>query len=593
MALRWKVSTLVVAIFLLFLIYQRPALKRYQESYDRTQPIAHSASDEKGNKFRWSEVPHSFPVTDFMPLPTNPATTIPRIQHRFKKETQAEKSIRQARLEAVKSNFTHAWNGYTSHAWLKDEVMPLSGGSMDPFGGWAASLVDTLDTLWIMDMRSEFKVAVEAIQAIDFSTCALEQINVFETTIRYLGGFLSAYELSDGKYPVLLQKATEMGEMLYKSFDTPNHLPILRWYYHVAATGAAQEAEDNVLESEIGSLTLEFTRLSQITGDPRYYDAVQRIMDIFDNQQPISKLPGMWPVVVNAKDKNFVEYGGFTIGGMADSLYEYLPKQHLLLGGATQQYRRMYEFSLIAMKLNIFYRPMTKNGEDVRLPGNVDSDGKTLVTELKTDGEAQHLGCFAGGMVAIGAKIFENEQDLELARKLTDGCLWAYENMPLGIMPEKMHTVPCENDSYCPWDEQKWLDGIDKDTEGNETVHEKIQQHRLVAGVTKFDDGRYILRPEAIESVFILYRITGDPKLREQAWTMFNNIIKYTITDIAHAALDDCTVSENPPKADRMESFWMAETLKYFYLIFADPDLISLDEYVLNTEAHPLKRPKS
>lgn len=177
-----------------------------------------------------------------------------------------------------------------------------------------------------MGMHSEFKVAVEAIQAIDFSTCALEQLNVFETTIRYLGGFLSAYELSNKKYPVLLRKATEMGEMLYKAFDTPNHMPILRWYYDVAATGAEQEAEDNVLESEIGSLTLEFTRLGQITGDPRYYDAVQRIMDIFDEQQAVSKLPGMWPVVVNARDKNFSDYTAFTIGGMADSLYEYLPK---------------------------------------------------------------------------------------------------------------------------------------------------------------------------------------------------------------------------------------------------------------------------
>lgn len=146
---------------------------------------------------------------------------------------------------------------------------------------------------------------------------------------------------------------------------------------------------------------------------------------------------------------------------------------------------------------------MTKNGEDIRLPGNVDSDGKTLVTELKTQGEAQHLGCFAGGMVAIGAKIFENEQDMELARKLTEGCLWAYENMPLGIMAEKMHMVPCENENYCPWDEQKWLEGIDKDTEGNETVHEKIQQHRLIPGVTKFDDSRYILR-----QVFIRFHFT-------------------------------------------------------------------------------------
>lgn len=71
---------------------------------------------------------------------------------------------------------------------------------------------------------------------------------------------------------------------------------------------------------------------------------------------------------------------------------------------------------------------------------------------------------------------------------------------------------------------------------------------------------------------------------------MFNAIIKYTITDIAHAGLDDCT-SPVPTKSDRMESFWLAETLKYFYLIFSEPSAVSLDEYVLNTEAHPLRRP--
>jgi mannosyl-oligosaccharide alpha-1,2-mannosidase len=177
-----------------------------------------------------------------------------------------------------------------------------------------------------MGMHDEFKIAVQAIQQIDFSTCALDLLNVFETTIRYLGGFLSAYDLSDGKYPILLQKATEMGDMLYKAFDTPNRLPILRWDFNAAANGSSQEAGDNVLESEIGSLTLEFTRLSQITGDPKYYDAVQRITDVFDQQQSKSKLPGMWPVILNAKSMNFVEAGGFTIGGMADSLYEYFPK---------------------------------------------------------------------------------------------------------------------------------------------------------------------------------------------------------------------------------------------------------------------------
>ncbi len=90
----------------------------------------------------------------------------------------------------------------------------------------------------------------------------------------------------------------------------------------------------------------------------------------------------------------------------------------------------------------------------------------------------------------------------------------------------------------------------------------------------------YHKRPEAIESIFILYRITGDTSLQDKAWRMFEAIEKYTRTEIANAALDDVT-TEDPPKSDRMESFWTAETLKYFYLIFSTPDVISLDEYVL------------
>lgn len=169
-------------------------------------------------------------------------------------------------------------------------------------------------------------------------------------------------------------------------------------------------------------------------------------------------------------------------------------KQHMLLGGATQQYQRLYEYAIIAIKRNIFYHPMTFNGDNVRLAGQVDSDGRTLVSELKTEPQAQHLGCFAGGMVAIAAKVFHNQADLSLAERLVDGCLWAYEVMPLGIMPEIMHVVPCENEDYCPWDEQRWHDSVNEAHAGPEDVETKIRQHRLRPGVTKVDDGRYILR---------------------------------------------------------------------------------------------------
>ena len=148
----------------------------------------------------------------------------------------------------------------------------------------------------------------------------------------------------------------------------------------------------------------------------------------------------------------------------------------------------------MAMKRNIFYRPMTFNGEDVRLAGQVVSDGRTLVSELTTEPQAQHLGCFAGGMVGIAAKIFQNDEDISLARKLVEGCLWAYEVMPNGIMPEILHTVPCASVSHCPWDEKRWHDSVNGFYEGSESVDTKIRQNKLPAGVAKVDDRRYILR---------------------------------------------------------------------------------------------------
>jgi len=71
---------------------------------------------------------------------------------------------------------------------------------------------------------------------------------------------------------------------------------------------------------------------------------------------------------------------------------------------------------------------------------------------------------------------------------------------------------------------------------------------------------------------------------------MFEAIIKATSTQFGHSAVYDVTVPE-PYQVDEMESFWLAETLKYFYLLYSTPETISLDEWVFNTEAHPFKRP--
>ena len=125
------------------------------------------------------------------------------------------------------------------------------------------TLVDNLDTLWIMGMKGEFEAAVAAAVEIDLGKVTTDQVNVFETTIRHLGGLLAAYDLSGDRR--LLNKATEFGDMLLVAFDTPNRMPVCRWRPQNAFKGQ-QEADSTVLVAEIGSLSMEFTRLSQLTG---------------------------------------------------------------------------------------------------------------------------------------------------------------------------------------------------------------------------------------------------------------------------------------------------------------------------------------
>lgn len=87
-----------------------------------------------------------------------------------------------------------------------------------------------------------------------------------------------------------------------------------------------------------------------------------------------------------------------------------------------------------------------------------------------------------------------------------------------------------------------------------------------------------------------MYRITGDPTWMDKGWAMFEATLAATRTAHANSAIDDVT-KDVPKLRDEMESFWIAETLKYYYLLFSEPGVISLDEWVLNTEAHPFRRP--
>jgi ER degradation enhancer, mannosidase alpha-like 2 len=103
----------------------------------------------------------------------------------------------------------------------------------------------------------------------------------------------------------------------------------------------------------------------------------------------------------------------------------------------------------------------------------------------------------------------------------------------------------------------------------------------------KVTEPGYPLRPEIVESAFYLFRLTGDPQYQAMGRSLFDDFVKYCRSDDGYAALKDVTSKE---QRDDMESFVLAETFKYFYLIFAPPEALNLKTQVFNTEAHPLRR---
>lgn len=269
------------------------------------------AASTTTSQIHWSKPPEHFPIAkeSIIPLPTGKPKAIPRIQHDFAPEGEAAREKRLQRLGIVKSHMERAWGGYKTYAWMHDELRPVSKTNKDPFCGWAATLVDALDTLWIMGMKAEFEEAVKAVEKIDFTFSEQrDEIPVFETTIRYLGGLLGAYDVSGGKkggYTVLLDKAVELAEILMGIFDTPNRMPVLYYNWKPSYASKPHRASTSNSIAELGSLLMEFTRLAQITGEDKYFDAVERITDaLVDWQNRGTTVPGIFPERVDASGCN-------------------------------------------------------------------------------------------------------------------------------------------------------------------------------------------------------------------------------------------------------------------------------------------------
>ncbi|XP_022055669.2 mannosyl-oligosaccharide 1,2-alpha-mannosidase IA isoform X2 [Acanthochromis polyacanthus] len=444
------------------------------------------------------------------------------------------------RREKVKEMMKFAWDNYKRYAWGKNELRPLTrnGHIGNMFGGLrGASIIDSLDTLYIMGLMEEYNDAKEWVQtSLDLNSNG--EASLFEVNIRYVGGLLSAYYLTGEE--LFKNKAMELGEKLLPAFNTPTGIPRgvinlgsgTSWSWGWASAGSS-------ILAEFGTLHLEFVHLTELSNNPIYTEKVMNIRKLLNK---IEKPHGLYPNFLSPVSGNWVQHH-VSIGGLGDSFYEYLIKSYLMSDKTDDDAKRMYYGALEAIEANLVQKS----------PG-----GLTYMAEWRggiLDHKMGHLACFSGGMIGIGADDGAPEKRqhyLDLAAEITHTCHESYTRSATKLGPEAFR-----------------FDG------GAE------------ATATRLSDRYYILRPEVIESYMYMWRLTHDPKYREWGWEAVEALEQHCRVESGFSGIRDVytmTVSHD----NMQQSFFLSETLKYLYLLFSDDDLLPLEDWVFNTEAHPL-----
>uniref|UniRef100_A0A8C3WXM9 alpha-1,2-Mannosidase n=1 Tax=Catagonus wagneri TaxID=51154 RepID=A0A8C3WXM9_9CETA len=443
--------------------------------------------------------------------------------------------------QAVVEAFHHAWAGYRKFAWGHDELKPVSRSFSEWFG-LGLTLIDSLDTMWILGLKKEFAEARKWVaEKLQFQRNV--DVNLFESTIRVLGGLLSAFHLSgDGLF---LEKAEDLGNRLMPAFQTPSKIPYSDVNIGTGVAHPPRWTSDSTV-AEVTSIQLEFRELSRLTGDKRFQEAVEQVTRHVHSLA--GKKDGLVPMFINTNSGLFTHLGVFTLGARADSYYEYLLKQWIQGGKQEAQLREDYLEAVEGIRRHLL--------------GRSEPQKLTFVGELAHghfSAKMDHLVCFLPGTLALGAHHGLPAEHMELARALMDTCYQMNRQMETGLSPE--------------------------------IAHFNLHSQKASKDVqVKPADRHNLLRPETVESLFYLYRLTGDRKYQDWGWEILQSFNAYTrVPSGGYSSIGNVQDPHSPQPRDKMESFFLGETLKYLYLLFSDnPDLLSLDAYVFNTEAHPL-----
>ncbi|KAJ8502607.1 hypothetical protein ONZ45_g11607 [Pleurotus djamor] len=323
--------------------------------------------------------------------------------------------VDEPKRQAIVDAFKHAWLAYERDAMGDDEYHPISmkGTNLTSAGGIGYTVVDSLDSLLIMGLTDEYTRARRWVDTkLSFDRDA--KFNTFETTIRVLGGLLSAYHLSSFLPPppsgiaalthsfphpdrLYLNKAIDLADRMLPAFETDSGLPISLINLAESKGYPNDEWPELISTAEAGTLQLEFRQLSALTGDEEYWRKAEKAMDIIKT----ARLPhGLASIFMSHESGQFIT-SAIRLGSRGDSYYEYLLKQYIQTNRTETVYRDMYEDAMQAVHSHLvqksFKTQLTYTSE--------------LIPEQHPDGEISwrltpkqdHLVCFLGGSLMLGA----------------------------------------------------------------------------------------------------------------------------------------------------------------------------------------------
>jgi mannosyl-oligosaccharide alpha-1,2-mannosidase len=246
---------------------------------------------------------------------------------------------------------------------------------------------------------------------------------------------------------------------------------------------------------------------------------------------------GLYPKTFDNINGEWSAGSDYTLGALADSFYEYLLKIWALDGQMKPEFYNHWKTSEHAILKHLL---KVENGHTFLASGHLEH----------LSSSQEHLTCFAGGLFGLSAKYAEKEESvklLDIAERLTETCYRTYEKQRIGLAAEET----------------------------------SMKTMRAV-------QTKYILRPEVVESLFYMWRLTHKRKYRVWGAKIALAIELNCRTESGYVGLKDVE-DLSAGYVDKQESFFLSETLKYLYLLFSEDSLISLDEYIFSTEAHPFR----